>query len=337
MGAGFFCFKAFEEPFMKAICVRNFGGPEVMVLEETQDLKPGPDQVLVRVKAAGVNPVDAYMRAGTYGRKPNLPYTPGMDGAGTVEALGKKVKGLKRGQRVYVESALTGTYAEFCVADAVNVHPLPLKISFAEGAALGVPYATAHRSLFGKAKAKKGETLLVHGASGGVGVAAVQLAKAAKLRVIGTAGTNAGLQLVKAQGADEVLNHKATDYLARLMDFTEGHGVDIILEMAAHQNLGKDLALLAPGGRVVVIGSRGPVEINPRDLMGRDASITGMTLFNVPSKEKFKIHKELLKGLSQGKLKPVIGREIPLMDAPQAHEAVLGSGALGKIVLASRS
>ena len=318
---------------MKAIIVKNLGGPEVMVLEEAPDLKPGPGQVLVRVKAAGVNPVDAYMRAGTYGRKPNLPYSPGMDGAGTVEALGKKVKGLKQGQRVYVESALTGTYAEFCLADLANVHPLPAKVSFAQGAALGVPYTTAHYSLFTKAKAKKGETLLVHGASGGVGVAAVQLAKAAKLKVIGTAGTQAGLELVKAQGADAVFNHQTPDYLAGLMEFTGGKGVDMILEMAAHLNLGKDLGLLSPRGRVVVIGSRGPVEINPRDMMGREAVLTGMTLFNVSPKDKLKIHKDLGRGLKNGKLKPVIAKEMPLAQAPQAHEAVLGSGALGKIVL----
>lgn len=318
---------------MKAIMVKNFGGPEVMKLEEVPDLKPGPGQVLARVKAAGVNPLDVYMRAGTYGRKPSLPYTPGMDGAGTVEAVGKKVKGFKPGQRIYLESALTGTCAEFCLVDSVNVHPLPPKITFAQGAALGVPYATAHYALFEKAKAKKGETLLVHGASGGVGVAAVQLAKAAKLKVIGTAGTEAGLQLVEAQGTDAVFNHQAADYLAGIMGFTEGRGVDVLLEMAAHLNLGKDLALLARRGRLVVIGSRGPVEINPRDLMGREALLTGMTLFNVSPEDKVKIYRDLGRGLKQGKLKPVIAKEMPLAEAAQAHEAVLQSGALGKIVL----
>ncbi len=318
---------------MKAIWVREFGGPEVMKLEEITDLKPGQGQVLVRVKAAGVNPVDAYMRAGTYGRKPVLPYTPGMDGAGLVEAVGKKVKAFKPGQRVYVESSLTGTYAEFCLAEAINTHPLPSNVTFSQGAALGVPYATAHRALFGKAKAQKGETLLVHGASGGVGVAAVQLGKAAGMKVIGTAGSEQGLQLVKEQGADEVLNHKTPDYLNELMARTDGKGVDVILEMAAHLNLGKDLALLAPRGRVVVIGSRGPIEINPRDAMGRDASILGMTLFNATPAEKAKIHKELVLGLKRGKLKPVVGKEFPLAEATRAHEAVMQEGAFGKIAL----
>ncbi len=318
---------------MKAIKVREFGGPEVLRLEEVEDLEPGPGQVLVRLKAAGVNPVDAYIRSGTYGRKPPLHYTPGMDGAGTVEKIGPKVKGLKKGARVYVESALTGTYAEACLAETRNVHPLPPSLTFPQGAAIGVPYATAHQALFGKAKAKKGETVLVHGASGGTGTAAVQLAKAAQMRVLGTAGTEQGMQLVREQGAAEVFDHKAPDYLERILKFTGGKGVDVLLEMAAQINLGKDLNLLASHGRVVVIGSRGPVEINPRDLMSRDAAILAMTLFNVSPLDKLKIHLDLVKGLKSGKLKPVVGRELPLDQAAQAQEAVLQPGAFGKIVL----
>lgn len=318
---------------MKAIKVKELGGPEVMILEEVEDLTPGPGQVLVRLKAAGVNPVDAYMRSGNYGRKPALPYTPGMDGAGLVEKVGPRVKGLKKGARVYVESALTGTYAEACLAGARNVHPLPPSATFAQGAAMGVPYATAHRALFGKAKAKKGETVLVHGASGGTGSAAVQLAKAAQMRVIGTAGTEQGLQLVREQGAAEVFNHKDPAYLEKILKFTDSKGVDVILEMAAHVNLGKDLTLLAPYGRVVIIGSRGPVEINPRDMMGREAAILAMTLFNVGPADKLKIHQDLVKGLKSGKLKPIVGKELPLDQAAQAHEAVLQPGAFGKIVL----
>jgi NADPH:quinone reductase len=318
---------------MRAVRVREFGGPEVMMLEEVEDLKPGPGEVLVRLHAAGVNPVDAYMRGGVYGRKPPLPYTPGMDGAGVVEGLGPRVKGVKKGSRVYVESALTGTYAEACLADARCVHPLPPPVGFPQGAAMGVPYATAYHGLFGKARARKGETVLVHGASGGTGIAAVQLAKAAKLGVIGTAGSEQGLQLVREQGADEVFNHKDPDYLEGLVKSTQGQGVDIILEMAAHLNLGKDLALLKPKGRVVVIGSRGPVEISPREIMARDASILAMLLFNLTVTEKMRIHHELAKGLKGGKLRPVVGREMTLEEAAAAHEAVLQPGAFGKIVL----
>lgn len=318
---------------MKAILAKEFGGPEVLKLEEVPDLIPGRNQVLVRLEASGVNPVDAYILSGTYARKPALPYTPGMDGAGIVAALGMGVKKTKKDSRVYVESSATGTYARFCLVDAANVHPLPSNITFAQGAALGVPYATAHRALFGKAKAQKGETLLVHGASGGTGIAAVQLARAAKLKVIGTAGSEQGFQLVKEQGAQNVLNHKDPNYLEELKTITGGKGVDIILEMAAHVNLGRDLPLLAPQGRVVVIGSRGPVEINPRDLMGKDASVIGMTLFNVSPEEKAEIHQDLIKGLKNKSLRPVIGKEFPLDQAAEAHKLVLQPGAFGKIIL----
>src|SRR5579863_295460 len=124
---------------MKAILVKELGGPEVMRMEEVPDLIPGRHQVLVRLEASGVNPVDAYIHTGNYARKPTLPYTPGMDGAGVVTAVGMGVKKIKQDSRVYVESAATGTYARFCLADAANVHPLPSNVSFAQGAALGVP------------------------------------------------------------------------------------------------------------------------------------------------------------------------------------------------------
>ncbi|HJT25603.1 MAG TPA: NADPH:quinone reductase [bacterium] len=318
---------------MKAILAKEFGGPETMKPEEVPDLIPGRHQVLVRLEAAGVNPVDVYILSGNYARKPALPYTPGMDGAGIVTAVGMGVKKIKKDARVYVESPATGTYARFCLADAANVHPLPPNVTFAQGAALGVPYATAQRALFGKAKAQKGETVLVHGASGGVGIAAVQLAKAAKLKVIGTAGSEQGLQLVKEQGAHHVLNHKDPSYLEILKEITGGKGVDIILEMAAHLNLGKDLIHLATKGRVVVIGSRGPVEINPRDLMGRDGSVMAFTLFNTTPEEKDEIHKDLFKGLKSGALKPVIGKEFPLDQAGEAHKLVMQPGSFGKVVL----
>ncbi len=318
---------------MKAITIKEFGGPEVLRLEEVPDLIPGRHQVLVRVEAAGVNPVDLYMYSGNYNPSPVLPYTPGRDGAGVVAALGLGVKKVKKDARVYVENAATGTFARFCLVDASHVHPLPTNVSFAQGAALGVPYVTAHQALFERAKAQKGETVLVHGASGGVGIAAVQLALAAKLKVIGTAGSEQGLQLVKEQGVPHVLNHKDPAYLEGLKEITGGKGVDVILEMAAQMNLGRDLPLLATYGRVIVIGSRGPVEINARDLMVRNASILGMIVFSVPPKERAKIHADLLKGLKAKTLKPVIGKEFPLDQAAEAHRLVMQSGAFGKVIL----
>ena len=319
---------------MKAIRVHEFGGPEVMKLEEVPDLIPGPGQVVVRVHAAGVNPVESYVRTGTYAMKPNLPYTPGNDGAGIVAAVGAGVTRVKAGDRVYTSGALNGTYAEQTLCLEAQVHRLPDNVSFEQGAAMGVAYGTAYRGLFQRGDAKAGETVLVHGASGGVGTAAVQLARAAGIVVIGTAGSDAGLTLVKEQGAHHVLNHASEGYLDELMKLTEGRGVDVILEMLANQNLGKDLTVLAKKGRVVVIGSRGPVEINPRDAMAREADIRGLTLFATSEAEALQMHAALIAGLENGTLRPVIAQKIPLSEAARAHvEIMKHSGALGKIVL----
>jgi len=319
---------------VKAIRVHQFGGPEVLKLEEVPDPQPGPAQVLVQVRAAGVNPVDAYIRTGTYASKPNLPYTPGSDAAGVIIAVGSDVKGFHTGDRVYGVGAKTGSYAEKALFDESSVHPLPEHVTFEQGAAIGVPYGTAYRGLLLRAEAKPAETVLVHGASGGVGTAAVQLARAAGMTVIGTAGSEAGMKLVKEQGAHHVLNHSTEGYLDELMKLTNGRGVDVIVELLANKNLAKDLTVLAKKGRVAVIGNRGTIEINPRDAMAREADIRGVTLMASTPDESRLTYAALDAGLENGTLKPVIGDRIPLAEAARAHEAVMKhSGALGKIVL----
>jgi NADPH2:quinone reductase len=318
---------------VKTIRVREFGDPEVMKLEDAPDLQAGAGQVVVRVRAAGVNPVEAYIRTGTYAMKPALPYTPGSDAAGTVERVGPGVEGFSLGDRVYFGGTLSGAYAEQALCEAWQVHPLPPNVTFAQGAGVNVPYATAFRALFHFAHARAGETVLIHGASGGVGVAGVQLARAAGLTVIGTGGTDRGRELVAVQGAHHVLDHRATGYLDELVKLTRGRGVDVVLEMLANVNLAKDLSVLAQGGRVVVIGNRGSIEINPREIMRRDASVLGLVLFNASRQELASIHAALVAGLENGTLRPVVGKEIPLKDAPQAHRAVMEPGAFGKIVL----
>jgi NADPH2:quinone reductase len=322
-----------EGKTMKAIRVHQFGTPEVMRPEEVPDLQPGPGQVVIRVKAAGVNPVDTYIRSGAYARKPTLPYTPGTDAAGVVESVGEGVTHVRVGDRVYAAGTISGAYAEQSICGGSQVHPLSQQVSFAQGAAIGVPYGTAYRALFQRARALPAETVLVHGASGGVGTAAVQLARSAGLRVIGTGGTEKGRELAAQQGAHHVLDHRAPNLLEQVLALTGGRGVDIILEMLANVNLANDLKALGPGGRVVVIGSRGTVEIDPRDAMGRDAAILGMLLGNASEREFAGIHAALAAGLENGTLRPVISREMPLADAPRAHQAVMEPGANGKIIL----
>ncbi len=318
---------------MKAIVVREFGPESVLKLEEKPDLVPGPGEVLVKVEAAGVNPVEAYMRSGAYPAKPTLPYTPGNDAAGVVLALGEGVTRFRAGDRVYSFGSRSGAYASQMLAAEGRLQRLPPKINFAQGAALGVPYGTAHRALFFRAHAQPGETVLVHGASGGVGTAAVQLARAAGLRVLATAGTEAGRQAAAASGAHRVFDHKAPDVWDQMLEATHGKGADVIIEVLANVNLAKDLKLLAKFGRVVVIGSRGPVEIDPRQTMGRDANILGMTLANATEQDLQGIHAALHEGLENGTLRPLTALKLPLSEAADAHKRVMSDGKVGKIVL----
>jgi NADPH2:quinone reductase len=318
---------------MKAIRVHEFGGPEVLRLEEVEDPQPGAGEVLVRVVAAGVNPVDTYIRTGQHAHKPKLPYTPGSDGGGVIEALGTGSRYFDVGDRVYMARSLSGTYAELALCRESQVFPLPARLSFAQGAAVGIPYATAYRALFDRAQTQPGETVLVHGASGGVGTAAVQLARAAGIFVIGTAGTDEGRRLAADEGAHHVLDHRAENYLQELLTLTGGRGVDVIIEMLANVNLNRDLGVLAPKGRVVVVGNRGPVEIDARQAMTRDASIHAMSLINASEHDLARIHAALVAGLDNGTLRPVVGRELPLAEAARAHQLVLEPGAHGKIVL----
>lgn len=316
---------------MKSIRVHQFGGPEVLQLEEVPDPTPGEGQVVVRLMAIGVNPVETYIRAGRYGPR-QFPFTPGSDGGGVVERVGAAVKSVKTGDRVYVHGTLSGAYAERALCSAGQVHPLPDELSFEQGAAVGVPYVTAHFALFERAQLTKQDVALIHGASGGVGLAAVQMA-APLATVIGTAGTPEGRGLVAEQGAQHVIDHTDPDHLQHAMKLTGGRGVDVFIEMAAHTNLGRDLPILARHGRVVVVGSRGPVEITPRDLMGANADIRGMTILNISESQLSQIHESIGKGLRDKTLRPIVSRRFPLAQAPQAHEAVLAPGAMGKIVL----
>jgi NADPH2:quinone reductase len=318
---------------MKAIIVREFGAPEVLKLEDAAKPSPGLGQILVKVRAAGVNPADIYMRSGNYARKPALPYTPGVDGAGEVDSVGANVTRFKPGDRVYLAGSVTGTYAEYALVNATDAYTLPKSLTFAQGAAVHIPYATAYRSLFQLAHARPNEWLLVHGASGGVGVASIQFARAIGMRIIGTGGTDRGRELVAKEGAHHVLDHRAPDLAARVMEITGNNGADVILEMLANVNLGADLKMLAMRGRVVIIGSRGDVQITPRDIMAREAAVLGVLLWNVQPDEMAAIHAAVGAGLENGSLRPIVGKELPLAEAPRAHKEVLEPGAYGKIVL----
>ena len=309
---------------MRAIRVHEFGDPEVLLLEELGRPQPIDGEVLVRVQAAGVNPYETYVRAGAYAQLPALPYTPGVDAGGVL---------VESGERVYTSGSLSGTYAEFALCSIDQVHPLPDDLSYAQGAALGVAYETAHRALLQRARAVAGETVLVHGASGAVGLATVQFALAAGLTVVGTAGSEAGLALVRSQGAVQAFDHRHPRHLAAAVEAAGGEGFDVIVELLANVNLGEDLTALAMHGRVVVVGSRGPVTVDARDLMNAEGTILGMLSFHASAEELAQTRTAIAAGLQDGSLHPIVAREFPLAEAARAHHHLLERPALGKIVL----
>ncbi|XP_048207548.1 quinone oxidoreductase isoform X1 [Perognathus longimembris pacificus] len=323
------------QKLMRAIRVHEFGGPEVLKLHSDVVVPvPKDRQVLIKVHACGVNPVETYIRSGTYSRKPALPYTPGSDVAGLIESIGDHVSAFKKGDRVFSTRTISGGYAEYALADDHTVHMLPEELDFKQGAAIGIPYFTAYRALLHSAHVKAGESVLVHGASGGVGLATCQIARAYGLTVLGTAGTEEGQKLVLENGAHEVFNHREVNYIDKIQKSLGGKGVDVVIEMLANVNLSNDLKLLSYGGRVIVVGSRGPIEINPRDTMSKESSIIGVSLFSSTKEEFRQYAKALQDGIKAGWLKPVIGSQYPLEKAAQAHENIIhSSGTIGKMIL----
>jgi NADPH:quinone reductase len=322
---------------MKAIRAHSFGGPEVLRLEDVDDPIPGPGEVVIDVRAAGVNPADTYMRTGTYAIVPKLPYIPGGDAGGVVSAVGFGVSEFSVNDPVFVGTALsfdlTGCYAEKVKRKASEVLPLLRGVSFAAAAAFGVSYTTAHYALFERGGARAGETVFIHGASGSVGTSAIQLAKRAGLNVIGSGGTAKGLELIVDEGANHAVDHTKKGYLDEVKRLTGRKGPDLILEMLANVNLAADMDLAAKFGRIIVIGNRGEITINPRVAMMKELDIRGIALWNATPEQVGPMMEDILAGVAEGAVRPIIGREIPLAEAAVAHVAVLEPGACGKIVL----
>ncbi|MFV0399322.1 MAG: NADPH:quinone reductase [Oscillospiraceae bacterium] len=321
---------------MKAIVVKEFGSEEVLRLTEWEKPNPGPDQVRVEMHAAGINPVETYIRSGNYPALPALPYIPGKDGAGVVDAVGEGVSRLKKGDRVYVAAVVanycSGTYAEYTVCDAEAVHPLPEGLTFAQGAGVGTPGLAAQNALFPRGKLAPGETVLIHGATGGVGSLAVQLARRQGARVLATAGEPEGFELLRELGAHAAFSHNEEGFTDRILEYTGGRGVDLVIEMLANVNLEKDLAMLALHGRIVVVGNRGSLEWSPRSAMQKDADIRGMLLANMSHRDYISNFYALTAAMEDG-VHALVGRELPLENAAEAHRLVIGGGIAGKIIL----
>jgi len=320
---------------MRAVRVHKFGGPEVLQVEQGVGVPEVlPDQVMVRVVVAGINPVETYIREGQYPRLPELPYTPGSDAAGYVQQCGRNVTSLKVGDRVFVTGTTnSGSYAQYIVTEATYVFPLHPRLSFAQGASLGVPFFTAYKALILRAETKPGETVLIHGASGAVGTAAVQIARALGATVVGTAGTKDGMDVVSRCGAHHVFNHNHKSYEKKMVDHL-GTGFDVIIEHLANINLGHDLGMLKEHARVMVVGCRGGVNINPRHLMLPEASIRGVALGTSTPPEWAQMGAAIVAGIESGWVNPVINKEYAMEEVQQVHYDIIHSkGAKGKLVL----
>lgn len=323
---------------MKAIQVRQFGGPEKLVYTDVEDVVAGKGEVCVRLYAAGVNPSDIYTLTGTYAFSiPQLPYTPGLDGAGIVEAIGDEVTNVRVGDRVFIAPLMgcksTGTCAQKIVCDAALVHSLPDHVSFEQGAALGVPALTAYRALFQRACLKSGQTVFIHGASGGVGLQVVQMAKSHGAKVIGTASKPEGKKIVLQAGADIVMDHVTEATIKNALELTDGKGPDVIIEFLANINLETDLKLIAPFGKIVIVGNRGSIEINPRLAMQKECDILATALWNAPKDEYEQSVHGVIDMLKSGALRPIIGTTLPLQEASQGFEQLAQGIGNGKLVL----
>ncbi|XP_065067547.1 quinone oxidoreductase-like [Rhopilema esculentum] len=320
---------------MKAIVFDAPGGAEVLKVKEVKQPEPGENEVLVKVHAIGVNPVETYIRASMFGPVPT-PHILGSDCAGEVEGVGENVKRFKKGDRVWtchLTNNGAGTYAEFVSVPEENVYQLPDNTSYKHGAALGIPFLTAAQALFQLSNSKPGETVLIHGASGGVGLPAVMFAKNHGMKVIGTASTEDGIQLVKEAGAHHVFNHRSKDYVDQIKEVTGGNGPNVIIEMLANSNLQKDMDMIATLGRIVIIGNRGKCEVDASPVMTKMLQIRGVLLFIVPKEEMNENAARISTGLEMGWLKASVGKEYTMEQAAEAHREQIEGKAKGKIII----
>jgi NADPH2:quinone reductase len=322
---------------MKAIQVHEFGGPEVLQYGDVDAPSVGPGLLHVRLKAAGVNPLETALRSGNHPRAASLqlPHIPGADASGEVIAVGDGVSGYAPGDRVY-GAATTGSYAEEALLDPTRTALLPDNLSFEEGASLPIVLYTAYYAVVYKAAIRAGETLLVHGAAGGVGSMAVQVGKAAGARVIATVSSAEKGAFAKSLGADVVINYREEDFVERCREETGGLGVDAVIEMVATDNFDKDCAALRVFGRLVVLGAgtgkspSGTVTYPP--FYSKNIDVLGFSLFNAAP-----VFGDMLRQvgrlLSDGRVKPMVGETVPLADAPRSHELLMSGQVFGKIVL----
>lgn len=323
---------------MQAIVVSEPGGPDSLILTEVPDVAPGPGEVLITVAAAGVNRADIGQRQGNYPPPPGAPDWPGLEVSGTISAIGTGVDRWRIGDRV---CALLGGggYATLAVAPAGQVLPVPDDVDLVDAAALPETVATVWSNVVMQSGLTAGETLLVHGGSSGIGTTAIQIATALGARVAVTAGTAEKLDACRALGADITIDYRREDFVARVLEETDGRGADVILDPIGGAYLDRNLRALAPHGRIALIANQSaqPGELNVRLLMSKWASVTGGSLRPRPIAEKDEIIRGVLESawpmLISGALRPIVDRRFALADAAAAHERMESSEHIGKLLL----
>ncbi len=325
---------------MRAVVITSPGEPEVLRVAEVPDPVAGPGEVLVQVTAAGVNRADLLQRRGAYPPPPGTPEYPGLECSGRISALGPGVTGWQPGDEVCALLA-GGGYAEQVAVPAGQLLPVPAGVSLTEAAGLPEAACTVHSNVAGLARLAAGQTLLVHGGASGIGTMAIQLAKAIGARVACTAGSAAKLARCRELGADLAVSYRDEDFVAAVSEFTGGAGADVILDIIGGPYLPRNVAALAPGGRLTVIavqgGPRGELDLGL--LMRKRASVYGTTLRARPLAEKAAIvaavRAEVWPLVSAGRVRPVIDRVLPLADAAAAHRLLEEGGQFGKVLLAT--
>lgn len=340
---------------MKAVVMRQHGGPEVVRLEELPDPSPGPGEVVVRIRAAAANHLDIWVRQGWPGLRLAFPHVLGSDGAGVVEAVGPGVAAVKAGDEVVVNPSLgcgrcerclsgqenlcrryailgehvSGVMAERVALQARSVLPKPPNLSFEEAAAVPLTFLTAWHALVARAQVRPGETVLVHAAGSGVGTAAVQIAKLLGARVIATAGSDAKLEKARGLGADEVVNYETQDFVQEVKRLTAKKGVEVVFEHVGKKTWEGSILAAGVGGRIVTVGATTGYDplTDLRHVFFRQLSVLGSTMGTAGELL------EVLRFVAEGRLRPVVDRVLPLAEHAKAHEALSQRAQFGKIVL----
>jgi len=334
---------------MKAIVISKHGSPDVLELSDILDPEPGAGEVLVRVKAAGINFADILARLGLYPDAPNPPFTPGLEVSGEIEKVGPDVEGFQPGQRL-MAMVKSGGYAEKICVPVQNAVPMPAGMDFDQAAALPVNYLTAYHMLVYMGNLRQGERVLIHAAAGGVGLAAIELAKLAGAEIFGTASSSK-FDFLRKRGVPHLIDYRTQDFEEEVQRLTRGEGIDMVLDAVGGESFEKSYRLLRPAGRLMVFGFSASVsglgrsylkaaatylkmpKFEPLQMMGENRAVVGVHLGRLRPEIIRQEYEGLLQLFAEGHIRPYVDRTFPLGQAPAAHLYIQERKNIGKVLL----